>query len=138
MKFKLCVCTYSSRTDTLTCTKLGFIMLLDHKEILKWSKLRIVLSSSLGEGVSCSSETKRSRRTTAKPKLFVSARRLQDERSQTRRLSWFRVPMKELGLGIFLPYVSSYQAYRRLGAVKTGKKCKHLSNLSAVTQRAFC
>jgi hypothetical protein len=36
-----------------------------------------ILSSSPGEGGSCSSETKHDRRTAPRPKLFVSTRRIQ-------------------------------------------------------------
>jgi hypothetical protein len=54
--------------------------------------------------VLCSSETKHDRRTAQKPKLFVSAGKLQERRSQTRKLSWVRVLVKILGLGMIFPY----------------------------------
>jgi hypothetical protein len=38
---------------------------------------KLFMSSIHGEGISCSSESKHDRRTAARPKLFVSARRLQ-------------------------------------------------------------
>jgi hypothetical protein len=41
---------------------------------------------SPGEGGSCSSETKHNRRTAPRPKLFVSERRLQKQRHQTRKI----------------------------------------------------
>jgi hypothetical protein len=50
-----------------------------------------VLSSIPGEGVSCSSENKRDRRTAPRPKLLVSRRRLQKQTLQHRKLSWVRV-----------------------------------------------
>jgi hypothetical protein len=50
--------------------------------------------------VSCSSKTKHDRRTVPRPKLFVSARRLQELRSQTQKLSWARVSAEVLGLEI--------------------------------------
>jgi hypothetical protein len=56
-------------------------------------------------------------------KLFVLARRLEKRRSQTRNLSWFRVPVKMLGLGIIFSYdiqryVSSDQACEKLSGNK--------------------
>jgi hypothetical protein len=72
---------YSSRTDKPICTKLCMLIPWDEEEILEGSKLRkSVLSSSPGEGGSCSSETKHDRRTAPRPELFVSARRLQEQR----------------------------------------------------------
>jgi hypothetical protein len=59
-----------------------------------------VLGSSPDEEVLCSSKTKPKRRTTPRQNLFVSERRLQELKSQTRNLSWVRVSMKILGLGI--------------------------------------
>jgi hypothetical protein len=59
------------------------------------------------------------RRQDQRPKLFVSARRLQELRPQSRKLSWIRVRVKILGLGIlssydFQRYVSNDQAYGKL------------------------
>jgi hypothetical protein len=81
-----CVFAYSSRMNVPICTKLGMFIPWDQEVILEMSKLRrIVLSSSPGEGGSCSSETKHDRRTAPKPKLFASKRRLQKERPQPRK-----------------------------------------------------
>jgi hypothetical protein len=50
--------------------------------------------------------------------LFVSARGLQELRSQTQNLSWFRDPVKMLGLVIFSYDIQRYvlhdQAYGKL------------------------
>jgi hypothetical protein len=77
----------SSRTDKPTCTKLGMLIPWDQEENTERSKLRkSALSSSTGEGGSGSSETKHDRRMAPKPKLFVSARRLQEQRLWFRKL----------------------------------------------------
>jgi hypothetical protein len=95
-----------------------------------------------GEDGSCSSVTN-DRRTAPRPKLLVSAGRLQELRSQTRRLSWVRVPVKMLGLGLkFFPhdiqrYVSNDRPMIRFRAIKIDNKCKHLSNFPAVILRAL-
>jgi hypothetical protein len=63
-----------------------------------------VLGSSPDE-VLCSSKTKHKRRTVLRQNLFVSERRLQELRVQARKLSWVRVSVNILGLGInFLFY----------------------------------
>jgi hypothetical protein len=81
----VCVFAYSSRTEKPICTKLGILIPWDQEEILEGSKLRkIVLSSSPGEDGSCSSETKHNRRTASRSKLFVSKKRLQQQRSHPR------------------------------------------------------
>jgi hypothetical protein len=49
-----------------------------------------------------SSKTKHQRRTAPRQKLVVLERRLQELRSQTRKLSWVRVPVNILGLGIII------------------------------------
>jgi hypothetical protein len=59
----------------------------DQKEILERSKLReIVLSSSPSEGGSYRSETKHYRKKAARPKLYISVRRLQEKRTQPRKI----------------------------------------------------
>jgi hypothetical protein len=61
--------------------------------------LKTVLGSSPDEDGFCSLETKHKRRTMRRQNLFVSARRLQELRSQTRKLSWVRVQMKMVSAG---------------------------------------
>jgi hypothetical protein len=104
-----------------------------------------VLSSSPGEDGFSSSETKHDRMTQRK-KLFVSARRLQEPRSQTRKLSCVRVSVR-MGLGIMIIIIfpmifnDTYRMVRPMISfriIKTGKKWKHLSNFPAVTLRALC
>jgi hypothetical protein len=68
MRLKLCVCVcmfaYSARTYIPPCTKHGILIPWDQAEVLETWKLRkIVLSSNLGKGCKCSSETGRNRRT---------------------------------------------------------------------------
>jgi hypothetical protein len=88
MGIYVCIFAYRSRTDTPICTKLGMPIPRDQKEILGRSKLRkSVLSSSPGEGGSCSSESKHNRRTAPRPKFFVSKRRLQKQRLQPRKVA---------------------------------------------------
>jgi hypothetical protein len=55
--------------------------------------------SSTDEDGFCSSETNHDRRA-QRSEMFVSARILQELRSQTRKMSWDRVSVKILGLGI--------------------------------------
>jgi hypothetical protein len=75
----MCMFAYSLRRDMLICTKIDMLLPRDQKEILERSKLRkIVLSSSSGEGGSCSSETKHDRR--------MAPRRLQEKTPQTRNI----------------------------------------------------
>jgi hypothetical protein len=82
----MCMFAYSSRMDAPICTKLGMLMPWDQEQILERSKLRnIVLSSSQGNGGSCSSEHKHDRRTTPRPNMSVSTRRLQEQRPQSRK-----------------------------------------------------
>jgi hypothetical protein len=53
-----------------------------HENRKRFQKGKIVLSSSLGEGGCCSSETKHDRRKAPRAKLLVSDSRLQKQRSQ--------------------------------------------------------
>jgi hypothetical protein len=77
---------YSSRRDLPIRPKLGMLMHCNQKEISGRSKLRrTVLGSSPGEGVFCISETKQDRKTAPRPKMFVSASRLQEHRLQLRK-----------------------------------------------------
>jgi hypothetical protein len=76
----VCLFAYSSRTDVPICTKLGILIPWNHEENIGLKLRKSVLSSSPGEGGSCSSETKRGRRTAPRPKLFVSGTRLQERR----------------------------------------------------------
>jgi hypothetical protein len=139
----VCMFVYRSRTDVQTCTELGTLIHWDHKENIERSKLRkTVLSSSLGEGGSCRSETEHDRRTAPRPKLFVSARRLQELRSQTRKLSWVRVSVKMLGFGIIFSVIfnDTYrsEAFDKVSGNNIDKKCKNLPNFSAATLRTLC
>jgi hypothetical protein len=100
-----CMLAYSLRRDKPICTRLGMLIPCDWEENIEESKLREnILGSSPGEGGSCSSEIKHDRRTAPRQSLFVSARRSQELRSQTRKLFWVRVPVKMLGLGIIFSY----------------------------------
>jgi hypothetical protein len=90
IKLKLWACVhmfgpYSSRMDSPICTKFCMLIPWDQQGTTGGSKLRKSMSSILGEGSSCSSETKHDRRTAPRPKLFVSKRRLQKQRPQRRR-----------------------------------------------------
>jgi hypothetical protein len=67
----------------------------------KVANQKTVLSSSPDKDGFCGSGTKHARRTAQITKLFVSARRLQELRSQIRELSWVRVFVK-MGLGIII------------------------------------
>jgi hypothetical protein len=83
----VCMFPYSSRTDIPICTKLGMLMPSDQEETLERSKLRgTVPSSSPGEGGSHSSGSKHNRKTAPRPKLFISVRRLQEQRPQPRKI----------------------------------------------------
>jgi hypothetical protein len=66
---------------------------------------KTVLGSSPDEEVLCISKTKHKRRTVPRQNLFVSARRLQELRSQPRKLSLVRVSVKILGLGIIFSII---------------------------------
>jgi hypothetical protein len=78
--------------------------------------------------------------------LFLPARRLQELRPQTRKLSGVRVPVKNLGLEIIVIICSviindTHRMIRFMisfRAIKIDKECKHLSNLIAVTLLALC
>jgi hypothetical protein len=84
----VCMFAYSSRMDKPICTKHGMLILWDQEEILERLKLRkSVLSSSPGEGGSCTSETKRDRKTAPRPKLLPSTIHSPE------KLSWVRVPV---------------------------------------------
>jgi hypothetical protein len=89
---------------------------------------KTVLGSSPDEDIFCSSETKHDRRTAPRQNLFVSARKLQELRSHTRKLSWVRVSVKVLGLGIpnfscdIQRYVSNDQVYGKLSSIKASKQ----------------
>jgi hypothetical protein len=64
----------------------------------QWPQTRkSVLGSSPGEGGFCSSVTKHDRRREPGTKLFVSLGRLQEQRLQTRKVSWVRAPVQMLG-----------------------------------------
>jgi uncharacterized membrane protein YqjE len=67
-------------------------------------------------------------------KLFVSARRLQEIRSQTEKLSWVPVSMKMFGLGIIIKIIlismifdDTYRMIRPMVSfrARTIDKCKH-------------
>jgi hypothetical protein len=64
-----------------------------------------VLGSSPDEEILCSSKTKHKIRTAPRQNLFLSERRLQELSSQARKLSWVRVSMKILGLGIIFSII---------------------------------
>jgi hypothetical protein len=64
-----------------------------------------VLGSSPDKEVLCSCKTKHRRRTVPKQNVFVWERRLQELRSQTRKLSWVRVSVKILSLGIIFSII---------------------------------
>jgi hypothetical protein len=68
----------------------------DQEENIGGLKLRkSVLSSIPGESVSCSSETKHDRRMVPEPKLFVSKRRLQKQRSEPRKIVLGSIPSED-------------------------------------------
>jgi hypothetical protein len=196
MKLKLYVCmcmfAYSSRMGKPTCNKLGTLIPWHQKEILERSKLRkrflgskpgeggfciletkhdrrtsprpklfvstwrlqeqqpqprkTVLCSSPGEDVFCSSETKHDKITAQRTKLFILERRLQELKSETQKMSWVRVSVKMLGLGIIIIIIFVWYSTIRgivrptisFRAINIDKKCKHLSNFAAVTLRALC
>jgi hypothetical protein len=66
---------------------------------------KTVLGSSSDEECLCSSKTKRKRRKVPRKNLFFSESRLQELRSQTPILSWVRVSVKILGLGIIFSII---------------------------------
>jgi hypothetical protein len=85
---------------------------------------KTILGSSPGKDVFCSSETKHDRRMVQRTKFF-STRRLQELRTQTRKVSLVRASVKMLVLGIIITiiiinvydihrYVSNDQAYGKL------------------------
>jgi hypothetical protein len=62
------------------------------------TKPKTVLGSSPDEEVLCSSKTKHNRKTAPRQNFFDSEKRLQELRSQTRKLYWVRLSVKILGL----------------------------------------
>jgi hypothetical protein len=84
---------YRSRKEIPISRKPRMLIPWEQEKISGRLRLRrSVLSSSSAEGGSCSSETKHRKRTTPRPKLFVSSRRLQEQRLQVRKkMSWVRV-----------------------------------------------
>jgi hypothetical protein len=80
---------YISITDKPICTKLGMLIPWDQEENTGQNVGKGVLSSSTGEGGSCRLETKHDRRTVPRPKLFVSERRLQEQRSNPKICALF-------------------------------------------------
>jgi hypothetical protein len=72
-----------------------------------------VLGSIPGQDGFSISETKDNRRMTQRTKLFVSTRRLQELRSQTRKLSWIRVSVNMLDLGIIIMIISFFYDIQR-------------------------
>jgi hypothetical protein len=86
---RVSVFAYSSRMDTPVCSKLGMLIFWNKEEILEGQKLRKnILGLSLSEGGSCSSETEHNRSMAPRPKLFVSASILQEQRPQP-EVFWF-------------------------------------------------
>jgi hypothetical protein len=86
---------YSKRRNKPICPKPGMLKPLNQQETLERSKLqKSVQGSSPSEGGSCSSETQHSIRTVPISKLFVSMRRLQEQRPQPKKLCWVRAPVK--------------------------------------------
>jgi hypothetical protein len=82
----ICLFACSARTDRPICTKLGMLIPWDQEDILEESKLlKSVLSSSPGEGSSCSLESKHDRITAPKQTLFVLAGMLQEQRPQSQK-----------------------------------------------------
>jgi hypothetical protein len=72
------------------------------------------------------------------------ARRLQEMRSKTQKLSWVRVSVKMLGLGIITLSAIFNDTYRMIRpvvsswAIKTDKKYTHRLNFQAVTLQVLC
>jgi hypothetical protein len=95
----LCMFAYSCRKDIQIRPILGMFMPWNQEENLESSKLRkSVLGSSTGECGYCSSETKQHRKTASNQKLFVSKRRLQEQRPQPRKQSRVWVPVKMISV----------------------------------------
>jgi hypothetical protein len=123
----LCMFAYSSRRGKPVCTTI--VCFGEEITETEATTPKTVLGSGPNEDGFCSSETKHDRRTALRQNLFVSARRLQELRSQTRNLSWVRVPVKKLGLGTIFSYdiqqyVSNDQAYGKLSGNNIGKICQ--------------
>jgi hypothetical protein len=92
------------------------------------------LGSRLGEDVLSSWVTEHDSVKAQRTKSFVSARRLQEVMSQPGLGK--DVGCRDDGDQSFCDiqrYVTNVQAYDERRAIKTGKKCKHLSILPAVT-----
>lgn len=99
---------YGSRKDR-TCPKLFTFIAWKQKKNLKWSELRkIVLDSSPSDGSFCSSENMDDRRTEPKPKLFISARILQNKGLKPEKLPWFSGP----GEGVLRTLETNYSLNR--------------------------
>jgi hypothetical protein len=82
----VCVFAYSTRTDKPIFTELDMLISWEQGEVLEGSQLgKRFLISIPGEGGSCRSETKQDRRTAPRPNLFISPRRLQEQRLQPRK-----------------------------------------------------
>jgi hypothetical protein len=106
-----------------------------------------VLGSSTGEDGFCSSETEHNRRTAQRTKVYFGED-ITGTTVLTRKVSWVRVSVKILGLGIIiiiiifsLIFSDTYRMIRPMisfRTIKVGKKGKHLSNFPAVTQQARC
>jgi hypothetical protein len=65
----------------------------------KSKTLKSVLGSSYSEDGFCNSETRHCRRTVIRPKLFLSAGRLQKQMPPFRKkLSWVQIPVKTVSL----------------------------------------
>jgi hypothetical protein len=80
----VCLCVYictlrAQRKDMPICYIASMLISSNHEEISERTKLRkSVLGSSSAEGGFRSSETKHDRRTAPRPKLFATAKRLQE------------------------------------------------------------
>jgi hypothetical protein len=103
-----------------------------------------VLGLSPSESGSCSWETELNR-TAQKNNIFVSARRLQELRSQTQKILCVGVSVKMLCLGIVIVIfcsvnwcVSNHQALIIFHAIKVCKREKYVSDFPTVTLWALC
>jgi hypothetical protein len=85
--------------------------------VIKGTKVinpKTVLGSSPDEDGFSSSETKHDRRTAPRQNLFLLARRLQKLKSRSREMSWVRVSVKMLGLGIIIFSMIFNDTYRMI------------------------